>query len=172
MLPATSTPFISARYWALPSTWSAGIDAGLQDLLVVIDVVDEAVERGHALAQATLHLAPFVGRDDARDQVERNQPLGAAVAAAGVVVLRAVDGESDADAAKDDFGFLAPGPHHLRRLFREPTVVAAVVLTHRAVHAPHLVEADCHVLPPAARVAKSAPRARRRLRQGSIGSPG
>ncbi len=35
-------------------------DAGLEDLLAVVDVVDEPVERGDALAQAALHLAPFV----------------------------------------------------------------------------------------------------------------
>ena len=122
-----------------------GDDAGLQDLLVVIDVVDEAVERGDALAQAALHLAPLVRRDHARDEVERDQPLGAAVLAAGVV-LRAVDGEGDADATEDDLGLVAARAHHLRRLLREPAVEAAVVLAHRAVEAVHLVEPGCHAV--------------------------
>ncbi len=119
-----------------------GDDAGLQDLLAVVDVVDEAIQRRDALAQPPLDLAPLVGRDDARDQVERDQPLGAAVGAA--VVLGAVDRERDADAAKDHLGFLAPRPHHLRRLFLQPAVVAAVVLAHRAVRVVHLVEAEGH----------------------------
>ncbi len=117
-------------------------DARLEDLLVVIDVVEEAVQRRDALAQTPLHHAPLVGRDDARDEVERDQPLGAAVRAA--VVLGAVDRERDADAAKDDLGFLAPRPHHLRRLFLQPTIVAAVVLAHRAVRVVHFVEAGRH----------------------------
>ena len=63
---------------------------------------------------------------------------------AGRVVLGTVDREGDADPAEDDFGLLAPRPHHLRRLLGEPAVVAAVVLAHRAVRGPHLVESGLH----------------------------
>ena len=114
--------------------------AGLQDRLLVVDVVDEAVERGDALAQAALHLSPFVGRDDARNQVEGDQALGAVA----VLVLRAVDREGDADAAEDDFRFLAAGAHHLGRLLREPVVVATVMFADGVAALPHLVEADSH----------------------------
>ena len=59
-------------------------DARLQDLLAVVDVVEEAVQRRDPLAQPPLQLAPLVRRDDARDQVERDQPLGAASAASSL----------------------------------------------------------------------------------------
>ena len=78
-------------------------DAGFQDLLAVIDVVDEAVQGRDALRQAALHVAPLGRRDDARDQVERDQALGARA----IGVLRAIDREGDADAAEDHLGFLA-----------------------------------------------------------------
>jgi hypothetical protein len=91
------------------STCSAGTTPAFEDLLVVVDVVDEAVERRDALAQAALHLAPLGARDHARDQVERDQALGAGA----VLVLGAVDGEGDADAAEDHLRFLAARRHHL-----------------------------------------------------------
>jgi hypothetical protein len=42
-------------------------------------------------------------RDDARDQVERDQPLGAGA----VFVLGAIDREGDAHAAEDHLGLFA-----------------------------------------------------------------
>ena len=66
----------------------AGDDAVVQDLPLVIDVVQEQVERGDALGQAALDDVPVGGRDDARQQIVREDALGAFVAA--------VDGEGDA----------------------------------------------------------------------------
>ena len=51
-------------------------DAVVQDLLPVVDVVHEAVERRDPLAQAGLDDRPVGGGDDARDRVERQDPLG------------------------------------------------------------------------------------------------
>ena len=48
-----------------------------QDALRVIDVVDERVERAHALRDAALDARPLLGREDARDDVERKHALGA-----------------------------------------------------------------------------------------------
>jgi hypothetical protein len=62
----------------------------------VIDVVDEHVQRLHALDQPGLQLR-HSRRDDARDGVEGNQALGA-----GIV---AIDGKGDADAAEGQVGF-------------------------------------------------------------------
>jgi hypothetical protein len=84
-------------------------DAGLDDFLVVVDVVQEAVERRDALHQALFHAGPLVGGNDARDEVERNEPLGAGA----VLVLGAVHREGDADAAEDHFRLFAPRTHHL-----------------------------------------------------------
>ena len=71
--------------------------ARLDDVLLVIDVMDEHVERLHPLRQASLQLRPFGRRNNARDDVKRDQAFGA-----GVV---AIDGEGNADAAKDQIGF-------------------------------------------------------------------
>ena len=66
--------------------------AGLDDLLAMVDVVHEGVERAHALLDAGGEAAPFRRAQDARDDVEGNEALGGAVVA--------VDGEGDAGAAK------------------------------------------------------------------------
>jgi hypothetical protein len=59
----------------------------LEDLLLVVEVVQEQVEGGDPLDQARLEPGPFVGRDDPRDQVEREDALRAL----GVVVDREGD---------------------------------------------------------------------------------
>ena len=56
----------------------------------MIDVVDESVQRPHALLESCGEMAPFVGRNDARNDVERDQPLGSG--------LLAIHGERDAHA--------------------------------------------------------------------------
>ena len=66
----------------------AGHDAVAEDLLLVVDVVDEAVERADALLQPGLDQPPLVGRDQARDEVEGEDALGA-------LLLVGVDGEGD-----------------------------------------------------------------------------
>src|SRR5476649_1561134 len=43
----------------------------------MVDVVDEGVEGVDALLQAALDAVPFIGGDDARDQVEWKDTLGA-----------------------------------------------------------------------------------------------
>jgi len=118
--------------------------ARLDDLLAVIDVVDETVQRAHPLRQALFHLGPFVRRDDARDQVERDQAFVARVLRVRFFVLGAVHGEGDAHPAKDHLGFLAARQHHIAGLLRQPTVVAAVVLAHGAGIGAHFVEAGFH----------------------------
>ena len=65
----------------------------------MIDVVQEGVERRDALDESCLENVPFRGRDDARNDVERNQALGAGILA--------VDREGDADAMEGALGFLA-----------------------------------------------------------------
>jgi hypothetical protein len=123
--------------------------AGTQDFLVVVDVVQEAVERRHALHQAGLHALPFMGGNDARYQVERNEALGAGAA----LVLVAVDGERDADTPEDDLGLGAAGPQHLLGLARQPLGVVLVVQAHIAAverrHRVHLVK-WMHSSPPVA----------------------
>ena len=62
--------------------------AVLQDAAVAIDVAQEQVERREALLQAGFDPRPFLGGDDARQEVGRDDPLG------GLIV--AIDGEGDA----------------------------------------------------------------------------
>ncbi|MDT4872097.1 hypothetical protein FQZ97_1072640 [compost metagenome] len=100
-------------------------DAGLDDVLVVVDVVQEAVERGDALHQPLFHALPLVGGNDPGQQVERDQPLGAGA----VLVLGAVHREGDADPAENHFRLFTPRSHHLTGLLRKPLVVALVVLS-------------------------------------------
>ena len=105
-------------------------EARLDDLLVVIDVVEEDVDRLHPLNAAALDKLPFGAGEDTRDQVEGDQPLGRAAIG--------IDGESDAEAAKqllrsrDVFGRLsrcargceqhdAEEPAHRRILAHRPT---------------------------------------------------
>jgi hypothetical protein len=45
--------------------------------LIVVEVVDEAVERGEALDETGLDAAPLAGLDDARDDVEGPRPVDA-----------------------------------------------------------------------------------------------
>ncbi len=59
-----------------------------EDELLVVDVLEEQVERGEPLHQALLDVLPLVGRDDARHRVHRPDALDA--------FFLAVDGEADA----------------------------------------------------------------------------
>ncbi len=52
-------------------------DLVFQDFLVVVNVVDEFVEGVDALLQAALDPVPFLGADDARNQVEGKNASGA-----------------------------------------------------------------------------------------------
>ena len=97
---------------------------GLDDFLAVVHVVQEMVQRCDALHQALLHGGPFVGGQHARDQVKRNQALGAGI----VFPLGPIHGKGDADAPEDQFGLLAPSGHHVTGLARQPPVVSFVVV--------------------------------------------
>ena len=47
----------------------------LNDVLLVIDVVKEKIKRGDALYQTRFQLFPFIRRDDARHEIERENTL-------------------------------------------------------------------------------------------------
>ena len=100
-----------------------GDQAGLEDVLPVVDVVDEAVERRDPLGQPLFHLRPLMGRNHAGNQVEGDQALGARA----VFVLGAIHRESDADPAEDHLGLFAPGAHQAAFLARQPVSVDLVV---------------------------------------------
>ena len=109
------------------------------DVLLVIDVVDEAVERAHPLLEAGFELPPLAGRDDARNHIEGDQAFGA-----GVVT---VDREGDADAPEHEIRFRALVAHRLRTLLRQPALEFAVVPANDAARVVHLVVRAGHSAP-------------------------
>jgi hypothetical protein len=62
----------------------SGDDAVLDDLLFVVDVIDKEVERGDPLAQPALDDLPLRSGHDARQQIEREDALGAGAVAVDV----------------------------------------------------------------------------------------
>ena len=95
-----------------------GDDSGAEDLLLAIDVIEEAVEGGHALGAALGEIVPLAARQDARDHIERDQALGSA--------RIAVNGEGDALAPEQSGGFVAPAGQDRSRHLVQPTVKLAV----------------------------------------------
>ena len=76
-------------------------DAVGEDFGVGVDVAQKKIERGDALRQSALDAVPLLGGDQPRQQVVREDALGAFVAA--------VDGEGDALGEKGEIGrLLAP----------------------------------------------------------------
>ena len=141
-------------------------DAGLEYFLVVIDVVQEQVERPDPLAQARLQRPPFGRRDDARDDVERDQPLLAG--------FLAIDGEGDADAVEGEVGFGPLAGDALGRRRPQPFVVVPVMGTDAAVGVDHFV-VEVHVGPLAekssSRGISSFRATRKRRSDRAIGGP-
>ncbi len=97
----------------------------------MIDVVEEPVERIHALAQALRELVPFGSGNDSRDGVERDEALCARVVT--------VDRERDADAMEEEVGFAALFRHAIGGRFGEPLGEGAKMRADVAVRRMHLV---------------------------------
>ncbi len=89
-----------------------GQDAVADDALLVVDVLQEQVERGDSLLQPALQPLPFVVTDDPRDDVERNDPLGA--------LPVAVDVERDAKLDHRAVGGPLPANQVVRRHAAHP----------------------------------------------------
>ena len=78
-----------------------------EDPPLVVDVLEKQVDRGQPLRQAAIERAPLGGGDDARQQVERKDALGA--------LFVAVDGEGDALRQKGLVGLDLAQPQLLGR---------------------------------------------------------
>ena len=115
-------------------------NAGAQDVLGVVHVVQKTVECGNALHQTPLHARPFLRRNDARHQVKGNQAL----VAGSTAVFGAIHREGDADAAKNHLRFQPPRLHGRVALASQPFGIAFVVRPHVAAakrkHCVHLIE--------------------------------
>ncbi len=105
--------------------------AGLDDLLGVVDVVQEAVQRGHALSQSPREDVPLARGDHVRNDVERNQPLGPG--------SLAIHGERDADAVEEEVRGVAVLRDARLRGFSEPFGEGRVMTADRTVRVEHLV---------------------------------
>ena len=83
----------------------------------MIDVVQEQVQRAHALDDAGLQRAPFLRGDHARDQVERQDAVDR-----GRV---GIDGEGDAALQQVAFGIGGAAAQRLDRQMAQPVAAAA-----------------------------------------------
>ncbi len=106
-------------------------DAVLQHPRVAIDVAQEQIEHGDALAQAGVDPLPFLGGDDAGQEVGRDDPLGRLVVA--------VDGEGDALVQEGQLAGLLAALELAGGERRQPPVERGVVRADRAVGREHLV---------------------------------
>ena len=117
--------------------------SGAQDFLAVIDVVQEGVDRAHALFNALGQPSPFARRHDARDNIERDQPL--------VGLGRAIDVEGDAGLAKKGLGLCRLAAQMVGLLARKPFREVAIGVKRCAAGAQHFVKGKsvvCHYPPP------------------------
>ncbi len=108
-------------------------DAGGEDLTVVINVVEEHVERADPLDRALRQCPPLVGGEHPRHHVERDQALRAALAA--------IDQEGDAEAAEQHRRLVVLLAQPLGRQLLEPARETRIGRARRAVGHAHLVEA-------------------------------
>jgi hypothetical protein len=71
----------------------------------VVDVIEKSVEGAGALIDAAQKFAPFTSAKDARNEIEWYQPL--------VIAAFAIDGEIDAQAPEQGYGFGLATPQHV-----------------------------------------------------------
>ncbi len=88
-------------------------DAGLEDALLVVEVLEEQIEGGHPLHQPGFQRRPVLGRDQARDHVERQDPVDH-------VALR-VDREGDAEIVELALGSMGTPPQGRQAQLVEPS---------------------------------------------------
>ena len=113
-----------------------GNDSGLEDVAGAVDVGEEEVQRPDPLLEAARQAAPFRPGQDARDDVEGDDPLF------GLVV--AIDGEGDADAAEEEFGLGPPVGKGVARGAVQPALDDVITRTAGAVGPRHFVECCRH----------------------------
>ena len=98
--------------------------------------MQKGVERTDALAQTCLKTRPLLRGNDARHDVERNQPL--------LTVRLAIDRESDPRAMKGDVCGLAFTRNEIIRHGFEPTGITPVIFAYRTVSGIHFVISSLH----------------------------
>ena len=89
-------------------------DAGAENVARAVDIGEKQIECRHPLLEPAFQSIPFAARQNARHDIERDQPLGRI----GV----AIDGKGDADPAEEQLGLPAACRHQLRRAVIEPAL--------------------------------------------------
>ncbi len=107
----------------------------------MINIVQKGVERPCPLPNATIQDAPFLRREDARQQVEGDQPFR--------VAPFPINRESDADAAKDRLCLVHPAIEPGNACPFHPTLHFPITGAQRTVRFKHFVEGQS-VDPPSA----------------------
>ena len=98
----------------------------------MVDVVEEGVERLDALLDALRQAAPFGAGDDARHDVEGDQPLGR--------FCLAIDGEGDAGLAEDALGVAHLFGQPAGVLLLQPAVVSRIRMSEPGFFRLHFIE--------------------------------
>ena len=106
-----------------------GHDAGLENLTAAVNVLDVGVDGFDALLETAPQQVPFLGRDDARNDIEGDQ----AFLRLGI----AIDGKGDADAAEQQLGFAAAEIEDVGFDFGQP-------LRQFGIGRPHVVPSPIH----------------------------
>ena len=104
---------------------------GLEDVLIVVDIVQKGIQCGDALGEAAGDFLPLLARYYVWHDVKRNQPLGAG----GLPI----DGKGDSDAVKHQIGGLTVLRNFLRRRPGKPIGKSGVLRTNATVSGVHLI---------------------------------
>ena len=107
-------------------------DPVVEDVLVVVDVVQEKIQRDDPLREPGLEVLPFARGNHPRDGIERKDPLRALVVA--------VDVEGDALPQKMLVAGRPPRFEIFRLERREPFEQSLIMGSHAAISVEHLVE--------------------------------
>ncbi len=105
---------------------------GTKDFLAVIDIMQERVDRPHALLDALDEPCPFLPGNDPGHNIERDQPL--------VRVCGAIDVEGNACAAEERFRLARLLAEPLGRLLGKPITITGIGSAGFFTAAVHLVE--------------------------------
>jgi hypothetical protein len=109
-----------------------------EDAALVVDVLEKQIDGDEPLGEAPFQRVPFARRDDARQQIEGEDPFGS--------LFVAVDGKGDALRQERAVGFDLPPPHVVerdRRQFIDERLIVRAGVRRRVEH---LVERTIEVV--------------------------
>ena len=108
---------------------------GFENFLAVVDVIEKGIERTDALLDAFGQPPPFLGSNNARDDIEGNEFFGP--------LLRAVDRKGNAQPAKDRLGIALHQGQRLVGLLIEPLAQNPVGFADGSIRIVHFIKRRC-----------------------------